>query len=74
MQTGLMWYDDDPRKTLDTKIEQAAARYAEKHGHAPTACYINPGTLMAGGNRQGLRVIPARTVRLNYLWLGVDES
>ena len=23
MQTGLMWYDDDPRKTLETKIEQA---------------------------------------------------
>ena len=42
MQIGLMWYDDDPRKTIEMKIEQAATRYREKYGHAPNACYVHP--------------------------------
>lgn len=73
MQTGMMWFDDDPRKTLDTKIEQAAARYLEKYGHAPTACYVPVATPAALASRQGVRIVPARTIRPNYLWLGVDD-
>jgi hypothetical protein len=74
VQTGLMWYDDDPRKTLEAKIEQAAARYLEKYGHAATSCYINPATPAAATSRQGVRILPANTIRPNYLWLGVDEA
>ena len=73
MHTGLMWFDDDPRKTLDKKIEQAAARYQEKYGHAATACYVPAATSGAPASHQGVRIIPARTIRLNYIWLGVDE-
>jgi hypothetical protein len=73
MQIGLMWYDDDPRKTLDVKIEQAAARYHEKFGQAPNACYVNPAALAAEGKRNGLRLVPARSIRPGYLWIGVDE-
>jgi hypothetical protein len=74
MQVGLMWYDDDPRKSLETKIEQAAARYCEKFGREPTACYVSTASGAAGGRRGGLRVVPLRTLRANYLWIGVDET
>ena len=74
MQIGLLWYDDDPRKTLDAKIEQAAARYHEKYGETPDACYVNPAAVAAEGKRNGLRVVPARSIRPGYLWIGVDDK
>jgi hypothetical protein len=74
MQIGLMWYDDDPRKTLDAKIEQAIARYHEKYGHAPNACYVNPAAVAIENRHNGMRVIPARTIRPGYLWVGVEEK
>jgi hypothetical protein len=74
MQVGLLWYDDDPKKTLGTKIEQAQARYVEKYGHTPNACYINPEANALDTKKHGLRIVPARGVRPNYLWIGVDEG
>ncbi len=74
MQIGMLWYDDDPKKTLETKIEQATARYVEKYGHRPNACYISAALGTTDAKKQGLRVIPARTLRPNYLWIGVDDA
>ena len=78
MQIGLLWFDDDPRKTLEAKIQQAAARYHEKFGNAANTCYVNPAVATAhsipGDNDSGLRELPARSVRPNYFWLGVDDN
>jgi hypothetical protein len=74
MQIGLLWYDDDPRKSLDSKIEQAAERYCQKYGCPPNACYVNPALVGDGARRAGLRVLPARSLRPNYLWIGIDDS
>lgn len=74
MNIGMLWFDDDPRKTLDTKIQQAAARYREKYGRAPNACYVNPAAIAANSTRNGLHIIAARTIRPNYLWLGIEDG
>lgn len=79
MNVGLMWYDDDPKKPIESKIEQAAARYREKYGQAPNACYVNSNagaapTGKAAGAQGGLRVIPAAAIRPNYFWVGVDST
>lgn len=74
MKTGLLWYDDDPRKTLEMKIEQAAARYHEKYGRVPNACYVSPSTTSTVMVKQGIRLIPARSIRPNYFWIGVDDK
>jgi hypothetical protein len=74
MQIGLLWYDDDPRKSLDSKIEQAAERYRQKYGRPPNACYVNPALAADGARCGGVRILPARSLRPNYLWIGVDDS
>jgi hypothetical protein len=74
MNIGMLWFDDDPRKTLETKIEQAVARYSAKYGRAPNACYVNPTATPANSIHEGLHIITARTVRPNYLWLGIEDS
>ena len=74
MQVGLLWYDDDPKKTLGMKVEQAQARYIEKYGHAPNACYVNSAAAVTDGEAHTVRIIPAISVRPNYFWIGVDNE
>jgi hypothetical protein len=74
MDIGMLWFDDDPRKSLTTKIQQAVARYCEKYGRDPTACYVNPASPAMGAQPAGLRILALRTIRPNYLWLGVDDG
>lgn len=73
MKQGLVWYDNDPKKTLDVKMSEAVNRYKEKYGAEPTVCYVNPAQL---GTKRGslgkLRIVSAAQVLLNHLWLEID--
>lgn len=74
MKQGLLWYDNDPRKSLDEKIAQAARRYREKFGAAPNICYVNPACLNGKRVARGtVRVVGARTVLPNHFWLEVEK-
>lgn len=42
---GLLWFDDDPRRPFSAKVVEAARRFSERTGWAPTACEVNPQTL-----------------------------
>ncbi|RME34788.1 MAG: hypothetical protein D6793_08165 [Thermoflexia bacterium] len=46
---GLLWFDDDPRRELREKVEQAAWRYVEKFGRCPTVCYVHPSMMEGNG-------------------------
>src|SRR5262245_35523931 len=39
---GLPWFDDDPGRSIQEKIAQAADRYRERTGYEPTVCELNP--------------------------------
>jgi hypothetical protein len=42
MNLGMLWFDNDPKVTLDIKVQRAAAYYRHKYGKAPTLCFVNP--------------------------------
>lgn len=42
---GLLWFDDDPRHPFSVKMAEAARRFSERTGWAPTACEAHPQTL-----------------------------
>lgn len=42
IDTGLLWYDDDPRRSLAQKLADASDRYRERLGFEPTTCQLNP--------------------------------
>ena len=50
----LLWFDDNPKKTLSDKLAEGAARYQAKYGLIPNRCLVNPrhvpaeGTIVAG--------------------------
>ncbi|MEZ4767655.1 MAG: hypothetical protein R2844_04440 [Caldilineales bacterium] len=45
VKLGWMWFDDDPKTSLEDKLRQASERYRQKFGHKPRLCYINGGAL-----------------------------
>ena len=81
MQTGLLWFDNDPHRDTVLKIQEAARRYREKFGVAPNTCYVNQadsaeGELklsLQGAQAASLRVIPASNVLLHHYWVGIEE-
>jgi hypothetical protein len=75
MKTGLLWFDNNPKRTLEAKVADGARRYHEKFGQRPNACYVNPEALAQGKLRIGsVEVIAARYVLPNHFWIGISES
>lgn len=75
MSTGLLWFDNNPKTTLDQKIAQAAAHYLKKYGHAPELCLVNPSMLdgQTLNDVPGMTVRPYRPVLPGYLWIGIED-
>jgi hypothetical protein len=81
MTTGLLWFDDDPRRELEEKVLRAAAHYEHKHGQAPDLCYVHPSALGDNGNgkpkakRAGhIEIRPGRSVLPHHFWIGIGEE
>jgi hypothetical protein len=75
MRVGMLWFDNDKTRTLQEKIERAAAYYRQKYDAAPTACYINPAALDNGAEFQvnSVAVLPLKIVLPHHFWVGVEE-
>ena len=76
MDTGMLWYDDDKKRTMDEKIRRAVDYYQEKYGRMPNLCLINPN-LAANGDGQTLEMIELRTannVLPHHFWVGIDNG
>ena len=78
MKTGLLWFDDDPRKDLEEKVLRAAAHYESKYGRAPDLCYVHPSAFGDNGNGKPktkkagkVEIRPGRSVLQHHFWLGM---
>lgn len=72
LTTGLVWYDDNPKRSLAEKVALAAAHYARKHnGTAPNLCHVHPSTLDGQERQIGpIEIVPLKTVQPDYFWIG----
>ncbi len=82
MEIGLLWYDGDPKRPLEDKVERAVERYREKYGRWPNTCFVHPhlvgeraadGLLLACRARSReatIRVLPAANVLVHHFWVG----
>ncbi len=74
LQTGLLWYDGNPKTELASKVEQAVARYRQKYGQAPNACLVHEGELEREIDCCGVRVAAAPYVLPGHFWVGISEK
>lgn len=73
MDFGMLWFDDDPKRSLDEKIAKAAHYYFLKYKIIPTACMVHPKALPDGETQLSvIKVTSGNFVLPNHLWIGVE--
>ncbi len=71
-----VWYDDNPKKAVNAKIDEAVLRYKQKFGTAPSVCKLNENMQPQGeaalndGQVAGVKVETAKNIPQNYFWIG----
>lgn len=73
MKLGLLWFDDDAKRKVVEKLDEAAERYAERFGVRPTLAHLNPAQAEGLAHRR-LRVYGDPGLRRNYFLVGVDDA
>jgi len=74
MKTGMLWFDNDPKTDLLTKISRAATYYRTKYGKKPDLCFVHPSMIKDTSSKvPGIDVRPNRQVLPHHLWIGVQE-
>ena len=76
MNIGMLWFDNDVKAGLETRIQRAVEYYSNKYGQAPTLCMVNPGALLGENTTHccGLELRPSRSVLPNHFWVGVNQA
>ncbi len=73
MNIGMLWFDNDPSTTLDSKVKQAAAYYNQKYGKSPNICFVHPSMLAEEEGHTGDIAIKTNgSVLPNHFWIGVN--
>ncbi len=66
----LGWFDDNPKKTPATKIDEAIAAYVERFNSRPSVVLTNEADRV---DVQGVTVRSEGYIRRNNFWVGVVE-
>lgn len=45
MEIGMLWFDNDKKASIPSKVEKAARYYHQKYGVNPDLCYVHPKTV-----------------------------
>ena len=53
MNIGMLWFDNDAKADLTTKVERAAVYYQQKYGRFPTICFVHPSMAPARPAQNG---------------------
>lgn len=73
--TGMLWFDNDPKTSLEDKIKKAAGYYSEKYHKNADLCFVHPTMMPEDGvSVDGIRVIESKHVRPNHFHIGQEES
>lgn len=70
MNTGMLWLDDSPARSMEEKILRAARYYQEKYGKTAQLCFVNRATLVAETQVGAIQVMPASQVLPHHFWIG----
>jgi hypothetical protein len=70
---GMLWRDDDKRRSFEEKVQRAADYYMMKYGRWPELCLVN--VLMLADERKvgAIAVQPVKNVLPHHFWLGMRQ-
>lgn len=74
MEIGMLWFDNDPKKSLTQKIIEAADYYRHKYGRVPNSARVNVKALDVAEFHVGIVTVkPLRCILPGHLWIGMEE-
>jgi len=75
MKVGMLWYDDNPTRSLVKKVALAAAHYRKTRGVVPDICLVHPSALDDGAVEVGVITVKSSpTVLRHHFWLGQEKK
>ena len=82
MNIGMLWYDNDKKTGLSTKIQRAASYYQTKYGAYPNVCFVHPCMIELSNvegekeriNSPEIKIRTSASVLPNHFWIGVNGS
>lgn len=75
MNIGMLWFDNDPKADLMTKIQRATEYYQHKYGQKPDVCFVHPSMVVEKTSKMnGVEVQANQMVSPDHFWLGVKAS
>lgn len=73
MKIGMLWFDNDPKKSLDQKVQEATDYYKIKYGLQATTIFVNPATKDREQSIAGFTIKPNSSILPHHFWIGGDQ-
>jgi len=75
MDTGMLWFDNDPKLDFRSKVLNAAAYYRDKYGIDPNSCYVHPSMIADEREDTGaIKIFLTTDILPHHYWIGVQQS
>ena len=72
MRIGMLWFDNEPKKSTADKVLGAARYYHQKYGATATLAYVHPN--MGKAEIEGITVKFSKEILPNHVWIGVEKQ
>ncbi len=75
MDIGMLWFDNDPKSDLLSKVTKAADYYRSKYGEEPNLCFVHPSMISQKKTKAiGINIFTNGTVLPHHFWIGVQPN
>lgn len=75
MEIGMLWFDNDPKSDLQSKVTRAAAYYRSKYGESPNLCFVHPSMLSEKMSKAGKIAVRSNIAIIpHHFWIGVQKQ
>ena len=76
MEIGMLWFDNDRKASIPSKVEKAARYYQKKYGVNPDLCYVHPKTVKgeSPGNGRSRKTNVQEPYRIGKILVLKDEK
>jgi len=84
MDIGMLWFDNDPSTSFQSKVLQASMYYQKKYGRSPDICFVHPSMVDNGAQKKealtgdqrvkGVQVEGSDRVLPHHFWIGVSNG
>ncbi len=72
MNIGMLWLDDDKKRSLEEKVTRAVAYYKDKYGKTPNLCCVWPQALEEETKLGKIAIRPVNHIRPQHFWVGMQ--